>query len=363
MDRAAMDVARKYNIPLCGWCPKGGWAEDYPSAPGLLRDYPELKETPAEGTEQRTLWNMRDAGAILTILPEGSLPSKGTDTGLEAGKKLGKPMYTASGIKDVPGIIRWMKRLPEGTEICVGGPRASECSGAYRTTEEIMTEVITMMEKFPAYTKVDMENWPRKEHFKYYQEKIPCSHSVTRQVDVTRLLMTAHEKGVRFSACLMYAVCRTVNELECTRMMVDEEGNPGIWDVSNPVFTVFHQDDHTFSDLWMDYVPDFPSFSEEHEKTIKEYGDRKGIKGRPGQPENFFCFSCAPWLDFDAYSCYSSGSTAPPLFPIIACGRYTESHGRYRMPVSLTISHAAMDGYHISLFFEKLQEEIEGFGK
>ena len=46
VDRAAMDISRKYGIPLCGWRPKNGWAEDYPSAPGLRRDYPELRETP-----------------------------------------------------------------------------------------------------------------------------------------------------------------------------------------------------------------------------------------------------------------------------------------------------------------------------
>ena len=29
VDRAALDVARALNIEICGWCPRGGWAEDY----------------------------------------------------------------------------------------------------------------------------------------------------------------------------------------------------------------------------------------------------------------------------------------------------------------------------------------------
>ena len=61
IDRAAMDYAKENEIPLCGWCPRGGWAEDYPESPGLLADYPELTETPSGGTEQRTRWNMREA--------------------------------------------------------------------------------------------------------------------------------------------------------------------------------------------------------------------------------------------------------------------------------------------------------------
>lgn len=138
VDRAAMDFAREHNIPLCGWCPKGGWAEDYPDAPGLLADYPEFVETPSEGTEQRTKWNMRDSDAILTIIPESSEPSRGTDVGLIEGEALGKPMFTATVIDDVPDIIGWLNTLPDDTELCVGGPRASECPEAYDIAKAIL---------------------------------------------------------------------------------------------------------------------------------------------------------------------------------------------------------------------------------
>ena len=68
VDRAAMDFAREWSIPLCGWCPKGGWAEDYPDPPGLLEDYPEMTATPTEDVSERTKRNMRDCDAILTII-------------------------------------------------------------------------------------------------------------------------------------------------------------------------------------------------------------------------------------------------------------------------------------------------------
>ena len=138
VDRAAMDFAREHDIPLCGWCPKGGRAEDYPYAPGLLADYPEFVETPSEDTAQRTKWNMRDSDAILTIIPEGSGISPGTETGLAEGEALGKPMYTATGLDDVPEIARWINTLPDDTELCVGGPRASECPEAYDITKAIL---------------------------------------------------------------------------------------------------------------------------------------------------------------------------------------------------------------------------------
>ena len=162
VDRAAMDVAKEYGIPLCGWCPRDGWAEDYPDPPGLLIDYPELTETPSKETAQRTLWNMRDADAILTIIPEGSQPSQGTDLGLKEGEYLGKPMFTASGSEDVPAIVEWIGGLDDGSELCVGGPRASECDVAYEVAKAMLTQIVESLSISDSFDK-EMEEY-RKLH-------------------------------------------------------------------------------------------------------------------------------------------------------------------------------------------------------
>ena len=164
VDRAALDVARELNIEICGWCPSGGWAEDYTTPPGLLSDYPELTETPSEGTTQRTLWNMRDADAILTIIPGDSGKSEGTEVGVREGEHLQKPMFTARGVEDAEEISAWMWSLALGgefetgaadvmsgsdavfgIELCVGGPRASECPEGYQVTMEILEKVLKTM--------------------------------------------------------------------------------------------------------------------------------------------------------------------------------------------------------------------------
>ena len=150
VDRAALDFGRKHNIEICGWCPKGGWAEDYPDAPGVLALYPELKETPEAEPWQRTLWNMRDAQAILTIMPEGSGESKGTQLGVLEGIELGKPMFTARGVEDAEEIAAWLRSLASGSiELCVGGPRASECPEGYQVTMEILEKGLVLMSQCP----------------------------------------------------------------------------------------------------------------------------------------------------------------------------------------------------------------------
>ena len=54
---------------------------------------------------------MRDADAILTIVPEGSGASEGTNLGVQEGIRLGKPMFTARSVSDVPEIVAWLRSL------------------------------------------------------------------------------------------------------------------------------------------------------------------------------------------------------------------------------------------------------------
>ena len=141
VDRAAMDFAKARDIPLCGWCPKNGWAEDYSEPPGLLADYPELEPTPSGDPAQRTTWNMRDTDAILTVMPEKKIVSPGTEVGVDEGKRLAKPMFTATGPADAEKLKKWLSALSVGTELCVGGPRNSEWPEAYAVTTALLDVV------------------------------------------------------------------------------------------------------------------------------------------------------------------------------------------------------------------------------
>lgn len=72
-DRAALDVALKYDFPYGGWCPKGRKAEDG----SISYDY-ALAEASSGDYLQRTEWNARDADGtiIFTIKPAVSRGSK-----------------------------------------------------------------------------------------------------------------------------------------------------------------------------------------------------------------------------------------------------------------------------------------------
>lgn len=67
VDRGALDAARACGVTIEGWCPRGGWAEDLPTSPGLLTHYPEFRTTPRGNPAQRTEWNVRDSHVTLIL--------------------------------------------------------------------------------------------------------------------------------------------------------------------------------------------------------------------------------------------------------------------------------------------------------
>jgi hypothetical protein len=138
VDRAVLDVAIERSIPYAGWCPKGGWAEDFPNPPGLLANYPQLKETPLAGPAQRTEWNVRDADACMIAVDAAGVDvSAGTALAQELAHRHRKPLFVAN--LATPDMLKhaalWLRvqqaRHGAGLKLAIGGPRESEAPGIY----------------------------------------------------------------------------------------------------------------------------------------------------------------------------------------------------------------------------------------
>ena len=207
------------------------------------------------------------------------------------------------------------------------------------------------------YKKMDMENWPRREHYLYYTNKLKIEFNMTASIDVKRLLDFCHINGYKFYPSLIYFVTKVLNKIENFRMFKNEMGELCVWDKIIPNYTIFHEDDKTFSDCWTDFSEDFDEFYQNITDDMERFKNKKGIKVKENQPPYFYCISCIPWVSFSA--CGSRVTNGEPAyFPIITIGKYEKSIDKIMLPINITVAHAVCDGYHVGLFFEYLQNEI-----
>jgi hypothetical protein len=156
VDRAALDVAIERGIDWGGWCPKGGWAEDAPTPPGVLGQYPRLRETPDSHPLQRTEWNVRDSDATLIITDgNGLAASIGTRRASEWARQHGKPelVIDTTDAKAVERAVAWLqaqgKRFGPDMTLGIGGPRESEAPGIYRHARSLIGEVLARVTTLP----------------------------------------------------------------------------------------------------------------------------------------------------------------------------------------------------------------------
>ena len=151
VDRAALDAAVALGIPYAGWCPKGGWAEDFPEPPGLLTHYPNLRETLSADPAERTEWNVRDADATLILTGAAGIgTSRGTMLARELAERYGRPLRVVDvEAPDATEYVRqWLGALREAHavdrpfKLGIGGPRESEAPGIYRKARELVGELL-----------------------------------------------------------------------------------------------------------------------------------------------------------------------------------------------------------------------------
>lgn len=105
---------------------------------------------------------------------------------------------------------------------------------------------------------------------------------------------------------------------------------------------------------------DYRTFDACYKKTAKEYADSNTIVPQGELPANIFNVSCIPWMHFEHFSS-NSKTMENNIVKMITLGKYEKINGRFVMPFTMQVSHAIVDGYHVSSFFERLQEELNGY--
>jgi hypothetical protein len=150
VDRAALDVAIEGGIASGGWCPRGGWAEDFPDPPGLLARYPQLREAPSSNPAERTQWNLRDSDAVLILVDgRGLAVSKGTLLARDLAQRDCKPLLVL-GLDEPDAAAKARRWLDRELAACagrplhlgIGGPRESEAPGIYARARAFLLEML-----------------------------------------------------------------------------------------------------------------------------------------------------------------------------------------------------------------------------
>lgn len=199
------------------------------------------------------------------------------------------------------------------------------------------------------YRVIDVENWPRREHFAFYQKFVDPCFNVTVPVEATALYDCARERKESFFLLALYAILRAANAVPQIRqrLMDDRVVEFERLAVMTPIMT----DQEMFRQIWCEYAPSFPEFVQDAAPKVEA-----AKHAEPAPMENhgsdFICASCQPWLHFSAFA--QASLSFGEAVPILAWGKIKNGI----IPIGCKFHHGFIDGLHVSRFFAAIEKSF-----
>ncbi|RQO32365.1 chloramphenicol acetyltransferase [Taibaiella sp. KBW10] len=204
-------------------------------------------------------------------------------------------------------------------------------------------------------TALDITQWSRRDHFAFFSQFEEPFFGVTVTVDVTNAYEQAKKQNISFFLYYLYRALKAANEIENFRYRIIDE-KVFIFDQVNASPTI-NRPNGTFGFAYMDYTPEAAQFYTHAQEVIAAVQVTEGL--RPAvSGENVIQFSALPWIDFSSISHARSFSFADSC-PKISFGKVSTQEGRKTMPVSIHVHHGLMDGYHVGLYIEAFQKQLD----
>lgn len=209
------------------------------------------------------------------------------------------------------------------------------------------------------FIKYDLNNWERLDLFNHFSKNVKCSFNMTKKLDITNIVNIHKSLNIKFYPIMIYLISKTINSIKELRTDIDSIGNIGYYSFSNPSYTIFDDEKKIFYNTYTSYNKDFNIFYDEYIKDIKAVLSEKKLNNKKEIP-NLISISSICWVDYESFQIQVSEDY---LLPIITFGKFQNNNGIYEIPLSIRVNHSTADGYHIGLFYNKLQENINLFNK
>lgn len=205
------------------------------------------------------------------------------------------------------------------------------------------------------YELVNMQTLDRADYFHYFMN-VGTTIEFTVKIDATKVIKRCHTEHLNFQAIMLHRFYKAINKIDNFKYDLYDDKLIK-WDKIVPTFSSMNKDSKLFFTLYADMQENEIDFNEIYKDTVKQYSTSTVIVPQGELPANVFNVSCIPWLHFEHFSS-NSKSMEHRIVKMITVGKYEQVASCYMIPITLQVSHSIADGYHVSMFFEKLQEEF-----
>ena len=203
--------------------------------------------------------------------------------------------------------------------------------------------------------RIDLDAYPRRNHFNHFCAMAYPYAGVTVDVDVTDLLSLCREKGDSFYLMVLHAVALAADEVPEFRRRID---HGGIVEYDEcPTSHIELKPDGTYAYCTLRHhmpLADYLAQAESARTSAREGGSIE----EEDDVQSMYFISTLPWLHYtQLIQPVACGEESNPR---ITWGKYqADDKGRMMMPLSVLVHHALADGIHIAKFYEAFNQQMK----
>ncbi len=205
------------------------------------------------------------------------------------------------------------------------------------------------------YKIVDIENWKRKATFEFFSNYDDPFFNMTANLDVTELYKFTKEKGLSYSLASLFCSQKAANEIPEFRVRLMGD-NIVEFEQIEATQTIL-QEDETFSFCYYPMKNDVFEFNRTGKLALKKY-KRLNTFDVETERLDLIYYSVIPWISFTSFK-HAGRFDRTQTVPRIVFGKIFADGKKTKMPVSVEVNHAIMDGIHVGKYFNLLQEKFD----
>lgn len=203
--------------------------------------------------------------------------------------------------------------------------------------------------------ELDIENWNRKRQYEFFSSYEDPFFQLTANLDVTNLYAFCKKHELSFSLACIYVAIKCINEIPEFKLRI-KDGKVVQYDVV-PIGSTVLNDDNTFSFCDFPFSNSIFEFDSNGKEIIKKH--KEGVTFDPQEDEvQMVHCSTLPWVSFTGFKHARKGDEAGKGIPKLVFGGLFDENNIKKIPFSVEVHHALLDGYHVGLLFKNMQQLI-----
>ena len=205
------------------------------------------------------------------------------------------------------------------------------------------------------YHVVDIDTWERKTTYEFFLDYEDPFFNITANLDVTRLYRFCKDNGLAFSLGALFLSLQAANEIREFRLRL-LNGQVLEFDRVEATQTILN-DDETFSFCYFESKNDIHEFDRAGKAAREKYKLLKTFDVETDRIDLIY-YSAIPWVSFTSFK-HASRHDNRQSVPRMVFGKMFDEGPLKKMPFSIEVHHALVDGIHVGRFFKLYQEKID----